>query len=94
MQVPEVPAAIVHHGTNPNPASAPTSTGALETRVLLRHAEDPKMATLPGYESYGGYATLKKVLREIDPEWIVSSSLPLPVSREAVTRYRSPSTSR
>ena len=38
-----------------------------ETRVLLRHAEDPKMATLEGYESYGGYATLKKALKEIDP---------------------------
>jgi len=42
-----------------------------ETRVLLRPAEDPKMATISGYESYGGYGTLKKALKEIDPEWIV-----------------------
>ena len=43
-----------------------------ETRVLLRHAEDPKMATIAGYESYGGYEVLKKALKEIDPEWIVN----------------------
>jgi len=47
-------------------------SGAVETRVLLRHAEDPKMATIAGYESYGGYRTMKKALKEIDPEWIVN----------------------
>ena len=45
---------------------------AIETRVLLRHAEDPKMATIEGYKSYGGYRTLEKALKEIDPEWIVN----------------------
>jgi len=44
----------------------------IETRVLLRHAEDPKMATIEGYRSYGGYKTLEKALKEIDPEWIVN----------------------
>lgn len=52
--------------------SETTRNGGLkETRVLLRHAEDPQMATREGYESYGGYETMKKVLKDIDPEWIV-----------------------
>ena len=29
------------------------------------------MASLEGYESYGGYRVLKKALKEIEPEWIV-----------------------
>jgi len=30
------------------------------------------MATIAGYESYSGYRTMKKALKEIDPEWIVN----------------------
>jgi len=47
-------------------------SGIVETRVLLRHAEDPALATIDGYRSYGGYETLQRTLKEIDPDWIVN----------------------
>lgn len=50
--------------------SAPVKSG--EVRILLRHAEDPALATLDGYRSYGGYETLERVLREVDENWIVN----------------------
>lgn len=43
-----------------------------ETRILLRHAEDPKLATIEGYRSYGGYETLQRALKDMDPEEIVN----------------------
>jgi NADH-quinone oxidoreductase subunit F len=43
-----------------------------ETRVLLRHATDPKLATIDGYRSYGGYATLEKAYDELEPDTIVN----------------------
>lgn len=45
--------------------------GGGEVRLLMRHAEDPNLATLDGYRSYGGYETLERVLREVDENWIV-----------------------
>ncbi len=42
-----------------------------ETRILLRHADDPALATLEGYRSFGGYETLERAVREMDPETIV-----------------------
>ncbi|MFA9400090.1 MAG: NADH-quinone oxidoreductase subunit NuoF [Acidobacteriota bacterium] len=47
------------------------SDGIIETRVLLRNAEDPAMATIEGYRSYGGYATQERAYREFDHDWIV-----------------------
>ena len=38
-----------------------------ETRVLLEHAEDPGLRTIEGYKGYGGYATLEKAFREMEP---------------------------
>ncbi len=31
-----------------------------ETRVLLEHAEDPKLRTIDGYRAHDGYATLER----------------------------------
>jgi NADH-quinone oxidoreductase subunit F len=42
-----------------------------ETRVLLKHAEDPKLRTLAGYKRYDGYATLEKAYREMEAEEIL-----------------------
>jgi NADH-quinone oxidoreductase subunit F len=42
-----------------------------ETRILLRHADDPALATIEGYRSFGGYETLQRVLKDMDPETIV-----------------------
>ena len=44
-----------------------------ETRILLRHAEDPKLATIEGYRSYGGYETFRKALDSMDPDEIVET---------------------
>jgi NADH-quinone oxidoreductase subunit F len=37
-----------------------------ETRVLLANADDPKLRTLEGYRSYGGYKALEKAYREME----------------------------
>ncbi|MEX2447499.1 MAG: NADH-quinone oxidoreductase subunit NuoF, partial [Solirubrobacterales bacterium] len=42
-----------------------------ETRLLLKHAEDPALRTLAGYEGHGGYATLKRAYRELEAEEIL-----------------------
>ena len=43
----------------------------LETRVLLEHAEDPALRTLDGYKGYGGYATLERAYREMEPDEVL-----------------------
>ena len=42
-----------------------------ETRVLLEHAEDPKLRTIDGYRAHGGYATLEKAYREMEADEIL-----------------------
>ncbi len=42
-----------------------------ETRVLLEHAEDPTLPTIEGYKRYGGYATLERAFREMEPDEIL-----------------------
>ncbi len=42
-----------------------------ETRVLLEHAEDPALRTIDGYRGHGGYATLEKAYREMEPDQIL-----------------------
>jgi NADH-quinone oxidoreductase subunit F len=42
-----------------------------ETRLLLEHAEDPALRTIDGYKGYGGYATLEKAYRELEPDEIL-----------------------
>ena len=42
-----------------------------ETRLLLKHAEDPALRTLDGYKGYGGYATLEKAYREMEADEIL-----------------------
>ena len=42
-----------------------------ETRILLRHAEDPALATIEGYRSYGGYETFQNALKSMEPDEIV-----------------------
>jgi len=44
----------------------------LETRVLLDHAEDPRLATLQGYKDLvGGYATLEKAYRDMEQDEVL-----------------------
>jgi len=42
-----------------------------ETRMLLKNAEDPALRTLAGYKGYGGYATLEKAYRELEPDEVL-----------------------
>ncbi len=42
-----------------------------ETRVLLKHAEDPELRTLAGYRGYSGYATLEKAYREMEADEVL-----------------------
>ena len=48
----------------------PVSAG--ETRMLLRGAEDPEMATIDGYKRHGGYSAMEKAYRELEPDEIVN----------------------
>ena len=45
--------------------------GAAETRVLLKHADDPELRTLAGYRKHGGYATLEKAYREMEADEVL-----------------------
>jgi len=42
-----------------------------ETRLLLKHAEDPELRTIAGYRRYGGYGTLEKAYREMEPDQVL-----------------------
>jgi len=42
-----------------------------ETRLLLKHAEDPELRTIAGYRRYGGYGTLEKAYREMEPDEVL-----------------------
>ena len=42
-----------------------------ETRLLLEHAEDPALRTLAGYRDRGGYATLERAYREMEPDEVL-----------------------
>jgi len=45
---------------------------ALETRVLLDHAEDPRLATLQGYRDLvGGYSSLEKAYRQMEQDEVL-----------------------
>ncbi|MBS1888862.1 MAG: NADH-quinone oxidoreductase subunit NuoF [Actinobacteria bacterium] len=47
---------------------------ALETRVLLEHAEDPRLATLQGYkELVDGYSTLEKAYRSMEQDEVLKA---------------------
>jgi NADH-quinone oxidoreductase subunit F len=42
-----------------------------ETRVLLEHAEDPKLRTIDGYRSHGGYESLRKAYGQMEPDEVL-----------------------
>ncbi len=42
-----------------------------ETRLLLRHAEDPELRHLDGYRRHGGYATLERAYREMEADEVL-----------------------
>ncbi|HYP55610.1 MAG TPA: NADH-quinone oxidoreductase subunit NuoF [Solirubrobacterales bacterium] len=42
-----------------------------ETRVLLEHAADPNLRTIDGYRGYGGYESLQRAYREMEPDEIL-----------------------
>ncbi len=39
-----------------------------ETRLLLKHAEDPELCSIAGYRRHGGYSTLEKAYREMEAD--------------------------
>jgi NADH-quinone oxidoreductase subunit F len=41
---------------------------AKQTRLLFRHIDEPALASLDTYRRLGGYRTLERVLREIEPD--------------------------
>jgi NADH-quinone oxidoreductase subunit F len=43
-----------------------------ETRLLFRHIDEPDLRTLDGYRRHGGYRTLERAFREIEPEDLVA----------------------
>jgi NADH-quinone oxidoreductase subunit F len=43
----------------------------LETRILLRHAEEPGLDTIDVYRRFGGYETLERAYRELDPDEVL-----------------------
>jgi NADH-quinone oxidoreductase subunit F len=44
-----------------------------ETRLLLKNAEDPKLRTLEGYKSHGGYAAIVKAYKEMEAEEVLTA---------------------
>jgi NADH-quinone oxidoreductase subunit F len=44
-----------------------------ETRVLLEHVDEPNLHTIEVYERLGGYRSLRKALREMDPEAVLNA---------------------
>ncbi|MGZ8666617.1 MAG: complex I 51 kDa subunit family protein, partial [Solirubrobacterales bacterium] len=45
---------------------------ATETRMLLKGAEDPSLATIEGYMRRGGYSAMEMAYRELEPDEIVN----------------------
>ncbi len=43
-----------------------------ETRILLDGIDEPGLATIDGYESVGGYRTLRKALFEMEPDAVLA----------------------
>jgi NADH-quinone oxidoreductase subunit F len=43
-----------------------------ETRLLLRHADDPQLATLEGYRRHGGYRALERAFKEMEPDEVLN----------------------
>jgi NADH-quinone oxidoreductase subunit F len=43
-----------------------------ETRVLLEHVDEPNLHTIEVYERLGGYRSVGKALREMDPEAVLN----------------------
>lgn len=41
---------------------------ACETRLLFRNIDDPKLRTLEGYKSHGGYRAIEKAFKSAEPE--------------------------
>jgi NADH-quinone oxidoreductase subunit F len=42
-----------------------------ETRMLLRHADEPGLAGIETYRRFGGYETLERAFRELEPDEIL-----------------------
>jgi len=45
---------------------------ARETRILLRHADEPGLASIDTYRRFGGYEALEHAYRELEPDEILS----------------------
>ena len=50
----------------------PTAGEQLETRVLLRHIDEPGLHRIETYEQLGGYTALKRAFRDCEPGELVS----------------------
>src|SRR5206468_12519015 len=43
----------------------------MEELRLMRHLDDPELATIDGYERFGGYRALRKALLEMEPDEVL-----------------------
>ena len=48
-----------------------------ETRVLLKNAEDPALRTIDGSRGYGGYETMEKAFRTMEPDDVLKELIAL-----------------
>jgi NADH-quinone oxidoreductase subunit F len=46
---------------------------AAETRMLFRHVDAPGLATIEGYRDRGGYRALRRAVRELEPDELLST---------------------
>src|SRR5919204_6821193 len=46
---------------------------ANETRMLFRHIDEPGLASIETYERLGGYRSLERALKELEPDELLSS---------------------
>jgi NADH-quinone oxidoreductase subunit F len=46
---------------------------SLETRLLFRHIDDPRLPTIEGYRDHGGYRALRQAILDLEPDELVSS---------------------
>src|SRR5919204_4802882 len=46
---------------------------ANETRMLFRHIDEPGLASIETYERLGGYRSLERALKELEPEELLTA---------------------
>src|SRR3954452_11372814 len=70
---PRRPCATAALPAAPTPAPTPASRSCpvAETRVLFRDLDDPSLRTIDGYRRRGGYRSLEKAFRDLEPDFLL-----------------------